>query len=564
MTKKVLLAAILVGLTAVPALAATRTVNTDSTDAGLAGSLPYWLTNASDGDTIVFDASYTIANLPLDQAVDVASLTIDGGDNTIVIDNSALAEDGTMFHFNGAGITVRNMTFIAGPPATSGAGQIIMAVSSGFTLENCTLMATTPGVARDELYMRPGCMNIGGGTSDVTITNCYFEMDNDANQAISIFGSAGNPVTNVLVQDTGFVNCNEHAIKANGWVYPEQTAASPILDGLTVLNSTFSGASGRGWAGEIALFDHCANITIQGCTFGEEPDGTVPEYTGVDGDYYGGRSLSGVKAQGRMTNLLVGGTGEGEANIFHTIWAGYRFEDYGSYDGGLKARENIVYDVRNYASSSIQYLDDDFNTTFLTEKPTIISADVSGVSGTAPTGAVVEVYADIIKPKFPLWEYDGAEASEDVMPPACRTFLGAATVSDGTWTLSADLSGFDLVTATATMPTTGGDTSELAAAVIGAAGTDTDGDYLPDAWESEHGLDPASDGTEEGQEPADGYNGDPDGDGFTNIEELAGGSDPQDAASQPSQTPDGVPAAGFAGLAALTGVLAMAGRKSLK
>ncbi len=58
-----------------------------------------------------------------------------------------------------------------------------------------------------------------------------------------------------------------------------------------------------------------------------------------------------------------------------------------------------------------------------------------------------------------------------------------------------------------------------------AAATDSDGDGLPDAWEMEHfgHLDYG---------PAD----DPDGDGYLNIYEYIGGTDPTDAASYPAPT----------------------------
>ena len=52
---------------------------------------------------------------------------------------------------------------------------------------------------------------------------------------------------------------------------------------------------------------------------------------------------------------------------------------------------------------------------------------------------------------------------------------------------------------------------------------DTDGDGLPDDWETKHGLDPA-------QNDADA---DKDGDGFTNAEEFAAGTDPSDKNSHP-------------------------------
>jgi hypothetical protein len=50
-----------------------------------------------------------------------------------------------------------------------------------------------------------------------------------------------------------------------------------------------------------------------------------------------------------------------------------------------------------------------------------------------------------------------------------------------------------------------------------AAPPDTDGDGMPDAWESSHGLSPS--------DVADGAK-DRDGDGYTNVEEYLNGTDP--------------------------------------
>ena len=68
-----------------------------------------------------------------------------------------------------------------------------------------------------------------------------------------------------------------------------------------------------------------------------------------------------------------------------------------------------------------------------------------------------------------------------------------------------------------------------------AAGTDmnnadTDNDGLPDGWEVAYGLNPNSAGD---------ANADPDGDGLTNAQEYAAGTNPNSADTDGDGTPDG-------------------------
>ncbi|WP_367874153.1 hypothetical protein [Luteolibacter sp. Populi] len=72
---------------------------------------------------------------------------------------------------------------------------------------------------------------------------------------------------------------------------------------------------------------------------------------------------------------------------------------------------------------------------------------------------------------------------------------------------------------------------------------DSDSDNLPDAWELANRLDPKS-GT-----GANGADGDPDGDEFTNAQELAAGTNPSDSSSFPVTAEVTVTSSGFNGAA---------------
>jgi PhoPQ-activated pathogenicity-related protein len=86
---------------------------------------------------------------------------------------------------------------------------------------------------------------------------------------------------------------------------------------------------------------------------------------------------------------------------------------------------------------------------------------------------------------------------------------------------------------------------------------DTDGDGLLDGWEVTHGLSPLDDGS---VLLINGPNGDPDGDGYTNLQEQLAGSDPNDPESTPGTViPTVPPGTPVGGLLLVLGALAAVG-----
>jgi hypothetical protein len=97
------------------------------------------------------------------------------------------------------------------------------------------------------------------------------------------------------------------------------------------------------------------------------------------------------------------------------------------------------------------------------------------------------------------------------------------------WPVGADGTGFSLQRVTSgdygDDPVNWTTASPTAGRVNAILEPDADDDGLPDAWESAHNLDPSSAVEENGPE------GDPDEDGFANIEEYLSGTNPRDSAS---------------------------------
>ncbi len=103
------------------------------------------------------------------------------------------------------------------------------------------------------------------------------------------------------------------------------------------------------------------------------------------------------------------------------------------------------------------------------------------------------------------WSVSGAPAWLTLTGPTSRTGAGTVSFTASGNTGTARSSSFAIAGSAVTV-------QQAAAPVV--TPTDTDGDGMPDAWESRAGLSPSS------AAGADGASGDPDGDGLTNLQEF--------------------------------------------
>lgn len=575
MRKILVLASACLMLVAAPAFAATITVTTDATSG--AGSLPDAIASANAGDTIVFDGDYTIVGMA-SQIIEIDNLTIDGGENAIVFDN----EDTVNYSFlmrNCEGVTLRNLEFVN-----------IVNFAVYVRANNCTLdgLKVSGPAAR-----YGGAVSLGAGQAPnpmtgTVITNCDFSSlppnrtggssgNDDSRSSRSIQFAGAWRVDNTTISNCVIGPNGEAGIRTNNWQWsPYQSGGGytavgfdgdtpiPWQDGLTITNCRFAGNNPwDGWGtggfdGDVTLYGWVANVNMTDCTFGSFLPEDLPRETLVAGELNDwevtsdGNAANVLASSMRFVNQMGGNDNLVADCVMPGGFLGLRYSPYEPEIHHLQGRRNLIYNMvynggtiafqwperGGYSSENCSACTGPHDLNF-EPAPVITSVTDDAVMGTSSAGATIDVYVD-----EPTTSWYAPYDDGSLLAPQAKMYVGS-TVADGSgnWTLDTNAKAEmdDLVTnyegwfctaqATGddTQPGNDGNTSVYGATYINAQSdpNDTDGDTLPNDWEEANDLDPNNPVGD------DGADGDPDEDGFTNRQELEGGSDPQDPESLP-------------------------------
>ena len=409
--------------------------------------------------------------------------------------------------------------------AAPGAGNVINASGYGIRLANSqsnTIAGNAVGFNAPEsvamtglqhaVYLSDARYNLIGGTA-AGAGNALVGW------SIALYLGESNTHHNVV--QGNFINLN-HAglIVATNNDAAIQCYRSP--------SNTFGGAAAgarnvltsRG-NGVMLLGTSCVENVFQGNYIGVGPDGHSPRAIG-------GIAGAGFFLQDGTARNRMGGTNAGEGNIIAYRTAGGIAIESNDLSIGNAILGNLVYSnglfwpgidltADSFPALNDNVPDSDVGPNQMQNYPVLTNA-ITLTGSTRIQGYL---------PSAPSRTYRLEFFAADAFIREGRFFLGATnvtTAANGTGTFSVVLNGYAAtsrwITATATDPSN--NTSEFSAQLRATLAADTDGDGMPDFWESQFGLNPAV---------SNAPGADLDADGASDYAEYIAATSPNDASS---------------------------------
>ena len=479
-------------------------------------------------DTVIGGTSAGERNVIAGNSASYGGILVAGSTNTTIQGNYiGLASNGVTLLTNGShGISLSSCLQTTVGGTAPGAGNVI---ASDYY---CVYFS---GADSNSILGNIMGLTASGTTAITNVQYAIWVQDGAYNTIGGTNEGAGNAIFSKVLGITLFTTNTHHNV-IQGNLFNLSPAGNIVSsncgNGISVSESPSNTIGGASDGARNLIAANGNGIQLAGTnTTGNSIRGN---YIGVALDGVSSRALTNVAGTGVQIQYapanMIGGTNAGEGNIIAFRTSG-GISVFGTNASGNGIFGNVLYSNRlgggsapgidlngdNVVQANDNVPDADNGANRLQNYPVITNATTL-IGSTRVQGYLPSAFSQAFRLEF---------FASDVNFQEGRLYLGATnitTAASGTGVFTAVLNGYAATSRwiTATATDSSNNTSEFSTPFKPSLATDTDGDKMPDFWESQYGLNPNA---------SNAVTADVDGDGVPDIEEYIAATIPNSATS---------------------------------